>query len=129
LPEADPARLGQVFDNLICNAIKFTPAGGRVTLRAFAEHSDAVIDVIDTGIGISSEDQARLFERFFRSAAASAGAIQGTGLGLAITKAIVESHDGSISVQSDPGRGSTFRVVLPGAVAVHTSELSITAAL
>jgi PAS domain S-box-containing protein len=129
LSEADPARLGQVFDNLICNAIKFTPAGGRVTVRAFAERSDAVIDVVDTGIGISPEDQARLFERFFRSASASADAIQGTGLGLAITKAIVESHDGSISVQSEPGRGTTFRVVLPGCLEVRTPVPAIAAAL
>ncbi len=100
-----------------------------MTLRAFAEHSNAVIDVVDTGMGISPEDQERLFERFFRSAAASAGAIQGTGLGLAITKAIVESHDGSISVQSEPGRGTTFRVVLPGRPEVRTSVPAIAAAL
>jgi PAS domain S-box-containing protein len=129
LTEADPARLGQVFDNLISNAIKFTPAGGRVTLRAFAEQSNAVIDVVDTGMGISREDQLRLFERFFRSAAASAGAIPGTGLGLAISKAIVESHDGSISVQSETGQGTTFRVVLPGCLSVGASEPTIATAL
>jgi PAS domain S-box-containing protein len=129
LPEADHARLGQVFDNLISNAIKFTPSGGRVTVRAFAQDSNAVVDVVDTGIGISSDDQTRLFERFFRSAAASAGAIQGTGLGLAISKAIVESHEGSISVDSAPGRGTTFRVVLPSCLEVPAKEPVAEAAL
>ena len=129
LTAADPARLGQVFDNLISNALKFTPTGGRVTVRSFAEDAQAVIEVLDTGIGISADDQDRLFERFFRSAEASAGAIQGTGLGLAISKAIVQSHDGSISVQSAPGRGTTFRVLLPGCVVSEARTPVIAAAL
>ena len=110
---ADRARLGQVLDNLVSNAIKFTPTGGRVMVRAFAEDGAVVLEVSDTGLGMSPEEQARLFERFYRTAAASEHAIQGTGLGLTIVKAIVEAHRGSISVQSATGAGTTFRILLP----------------
>ncbi len=116
--EADPARLAQVIDNLVSNAIKFTPRGGRVEVRSFAEGGYAVVEVGDTGMGISAEDQAQLFERFFRTESATSSAIQGTGLGLAIAKAIVEAHGGEILVESQVGSGTTFRVTLPlGAVA------------
>jgi signal transduction histidine kinase len=109
----DPARIAQVFDNLVSNAVKFTPEGGRVSLRAAAEQDAAVVEVADTGMGISPEDQKQLFGRFFRTAAASDHAIQGTGLGLAIVQAIVDAHGGSISVESEVGRGTTFKVKLP----------------
>lgn len=112
--EADRARLAQVLDNLVSNAVKFTPPGGRVAIRTFRHRNEAVIEVSDTGMGIGAEDQERLFERFFRTRAASDRAIQGTGLGLAIVKAIVEAHGGTISVDSKVGEGTTFRVVLPG---------------
>jgi signal transduction histidine kinase len=111
--EADRLRLAQVFDNLLSNAIKFTPTGGRVDVRVLAVGKRAVVEVSDSGIGISSEDQLRLFTRFFRTAAANDRAIQGTGLGLAITKAIVDSHGGAIRVRSDVGQGATFSVELP----------------
>jgi signal transduction histidine kinase len=116
LLEGDAGRLGQMMDNLLANALKFTPRGGRVEVRGF-ERDDAVcIQVRDTGMGISEDDQQRLFERFFRTSQAQAEAIQGTGLGLSIVAAIVEAHGGSVEVESEPGIGTTFTVVLPMAV-------------
>jgi len=110
---ADRARLGQVLDNLLSNAIKFTPAGGRVSVRTFARDEVAVIEVADTGTGVSPEDQAKLFERFYRTRSAMENAVQGTGLGLTIVQAIVEAHGGTIAVESVEGEGTTFRVELP----------------
>jgi PAS domain S-box-containing protein len=108
---ADPVRLGQVFDNLISNAIKFTPAGGHVELTVSLVGEQAMIVVADSGMGMSAEDQRRLFTRFFRTEAAAM--IQGTGLGLSITKAIVDAHGGSISVESSLGKGTRFTVSIP----------------
>ena len=107
---ADRVRLGQVFDNLISNAIKFTPAGGRVGLTVTSVGDDVSIVVTDSGMGMTPEDQQRLFTRFFRTKAAAK--IQGTGLGLSITKAILDAHDGSISVESELGRGTSFTVTV-----------------
>ena len=116
-PEAvllvDPLRTRQVIDNLVCNAVKYTPAGGTVVLTVADAGSEVVLTVSDTGIGISAEDRERLFTRFFRSADAHDLAIQGIGLGLAICKSIVDAHGGSIELESEVGRGSTFRVRLP----------------
>jgi two-component system, OmpR family, phosphate regulon sensor histidine kinase PhoR len=112
--EADPVRIRQVVDNLLSNALKYTPAGGTVTLRLVEMLDDEVALVVsDTGIGIDKRELSRLFTRFFRTHDAETRAIQGVGLGLAITKSIVESHDGHIDVQSRAGEGSTFTVVLP----------------
>jgi signal transduction histidine kinase len=111
--QGDPFRLGQMMDNLVSNAIKFTPTGGRVTVRTAFESGQALFEVTDSGPGISSADQAQLFERFFRTRSAVDQAIRGTGLGLAITKAIVDAHQGSITVESAVGKHSTFRVHLP----------------
>jgi signal transduction histidine kinase len=109
----DRGRLAQVLDNLISNALKFTPEGGTVEVRTRADDEHAMLEVSDTGIGIPAEDQPRLFERFFRSSKADEQAIPGTGLGLAIVKAIVEAHAGRIEVESREGEGTTFRVRLP----------------
>jgi signal transduction histidine kinase len=109
----DRGRLAQVLDNLVSNALKFTPEGGTVSVKTSLDSDYVVIEVADTGIGIPLEDQPRLFERFFRSTAATEQAIPGTGLGLAIVKAIVEAHGGTISVYSLQGQGTTFRVELP----------------
>ena len=110
----DSDRLGQVLDNLVSNALKYTPEGGRVALRVFGDVGDhAVVEVEDTGIGISDDEQERLFERFFRASTATDRVIQGIGLGLAIAKAIVEGHEGTIAVQSVEGVGTTFRLELP----------------
>lgn len=110
---ADPARIAQLLGNLLSNAVKFTPDGGRVELRLGREGGQLVLAVADTGVGIPAADRERIFERFYRTAIARRQAIQGTGLGLTITKAIVEAHHGTITVDSDEGRGSTFTVRLP----------------
>jgi signal transduction histidine kinase len=109
----DRARLAQILDNLIANAIKFTPPGGKVEVRTFLAGDSGVVEVADTGIGISAEDQERLFQRFFRAEGAILGAIDGAGLGLAIVKAIVDAHGGDLAVESIAGRGTTFRIGLP----------------
>jgi signal transduction histidine kinase len=111
--EADRERLVQLLGNLLSNAVKFTPAGGTVSARAYQRDGSVVAEVEDTGIGIPESEQERLFQRFFRSSTASAQAIPGTGLGLVISKAIAEAHGGRISVRSQPGEGTVFRVQLP----------------
>lgn len=109
----DPVRLGQLAENLISNAIKFTPAGGSVEVRLL-DRADAIrLEVSDTGIGMSSEERERVFERMFRSPEASRRQIPGTGLGLTIARAIAEAHGGEIDVISKQGEGSTFCVSLP----------------
>jgi signal transduction histidine kinase len=105
----DGGRLGQLLDNLISNALKFTPRGGRVTVRTGRNREVAFVEVEDTGMGISAADQERLFERFFRTTTATAQAIPGIGLGLSISQAIAEAHGGKIIVSSLLGVGTTFR--------------------
>jgi signal transduction histidine kinase len=109
----DPQRFSQVVDNLLSNAIKYTPSGGRVEVDLSVTHERVELVVLDTGIGISMRDRSHVFSRFFRTRHAAQQSIQGIGLGLSITKAIVESHGGRIEVESEEGRGSTFRVRLP----------------
>ncbi len=109
---ADPVRVKQILYNLLSNAVKFTPSGGQVTLRAAVRGEQLSLKVEDTGIGIAPEDIPRLFREFERLRNVT-GRSDGTGLGLALTKRLVEMHDGSIQVESDPGRGSTFTVCLP----------------
>ena len=111
--DGDRGRLGQLLDNLVSNAVKFTPAGGRVSVRASASNGHVELSVADTGMGIPDEEQGKLFQRFFRSARASELAIPGTGLGLTIAKAIVDAHGGSIACRSTEGQGTTFSVELP----------------
>ncbi|MBU0492222.1 MAG: cell wall metabolism sensor histidine kinase WalK [Chloroflexi bacterium] len=108
---ADAERIRQVVTNLVHNALKFTPAGGAVSVTATAGAGEVVIAVRDTGVGIPAEDLARIFERFYKADRARAGG--GTGLGLAIAKHIVQGHDGRIWVESREGQGSTFRFALP----------------
>jgi PAS domain S-box-containing protein len=111
--EGDRDRLGQVVDNLISNALKFTPTGGRVTVRLRERDGQAALEVADTGMGIPEEEQSRLFERFYRASGATERSIPGIGLGLAICRAIAEAHGGSIRVSSEAGAGTTFCVMLP----------------
>jgi PAS domain S-box-containing protein len=111
--EGDRVRLAQLLDNLVSNAIKFTPAGGRVDVAVIRRNDRVVVTVADTGIGIAEQEQRRLFERFFRSETVARLAIQGTGLGLTIAKAIAEAHGGRITVRSAEGAGTTFEVDLP----------------
>jgi signal transduction histidine kinase/CHASE3 domain sensor protein len=113
LVRGDRERLGQALDNLVSNAIKFTPAGGRVIVTLVREGDRAVLEVRDTGIGISDADMQQLFQRFFRTQRATSAAIPGVGLGLTIAQAIVHGHEGRISVDSLDGEGTSFRIELP----------------
>jgi signal transduction histidine kinase/L-asparagine transporter-like permease len=108
----DPVRLAQVLDNLISNALKFTPGGGTAEVLLTATRDTVRLEVRDTGMGMSTAEQEKLFTRFYRTREATEQAIQGTGLGLTITKAIVERHGGTITVTSAPGKGTTFTVEL-----------------
>jgi signal transduction histidine kinase len=110
----DPVRIGQVVTNLVGNAIKFTPRGGRVRVEVRPEaRGSASITVSDTGIGIDPAELPRIFDRFYRGSRATEARGSGSGLGLAIVRGIVEMHGGTVSVESRPGAGTTFRVVLP----------------
>jgi PAS domain S-box-containing protein len=113
----DQMRIAQLLDNLVSNALKFTPRGGRVELRASEDGGAIVIEVADTGTGIPAEQLEHLFERFFRTPEATKQAVQGTGLGLVISRAIVEAHGGEIGVESAEDVGTTFRVTFPRAAA------------
>jgi signal transduction histidine kinase len=114
----DPDRMGQALDNLVSNAIKYTPAGGTVTVRVSTNGENLTCEVADTGVGMTEEDLAQAFTRFFRTAKAHSSAIPGAGLGLAITRAIIENHRGSITLTSTHGQGTTATVTLPDAEAV-----------
>ncbi len=109
----DALRLKQAIINLVDNAIKYNRTGGIVKLLARAEGSQVVLQVQDSGIGISEADQQRVFDRFYRVDKSRSRAGGGSGLGLAIVKKIVEAHGGTISVESTPGKGSTFQIILP----------------
>ncbi|MEU4239618.1 ATP-binding protein [Actinoplanes sp. NPDC026619] len=111
----DPQRLRQALDNLMSNAIKYTPEGGTVTVLAQETGGRVVIEISDTGIGIPAEQYPHLFSRFFRASNATAKGIKGTGLGLAVTKAIVEAHHGTLVACPAPTGGTTFAVSLPPA--------------
>ncbi|KRC50667.1 PAS domain-containing sensor histidine kinase [Leifsonia sp. Root227] len=113
----DPLRIGQSIDNLVSNAIKFTPSGGRVTVALSRDGGDAVIAVTDTGIGIPAVELGQLSNRFFRASTATRNAVPGVGLGLTITKAIVTAHGGSIDIASEEGVGTTISLRLPLEVA------------
>ena len=113
LIQGDAERLRRLLLNLMDNGIKYTPAGGRVTLSLQREGEWASLKVEDTGIGLSPGDQERIFERFYRSAEARSRSEGGYGLGLCIAKSIAEAHGGRIEVNSTPGLGSTFAVFLP----------------
>jgi PAS domain S-box-containing protein len=110
---ADPNALECVFNNLISNAIKYSPEGGHVRVRLEAADSTLLVHVDDNGFGISPEDQERIFERFYRVKNEKTRFITGSGLGLPIVKGILDDLGGRISVHSEPGQGSTFTVTLP----------------
>lgn len=110
----DVDRLQQVLNNLVSNAIKYTPEGGEVILACRPVDNSVEISISDTGIGIAPENQAKLFQRFFRVRSSETRKIRGTGLGLSIAKSIVDAHGGRLTVASEHGKGSTFTVSLPG---------------
>ncbi|MFD5432207.1 sensor histidine kinase [Kitasatospora sp. NPDC127067] len=110
---ADPVRLRQALGNLVANAVRHTPAGGTVTLRARTDADAVLIEVADTGSGIAEADLPLVFERFWRAEKSRSRRTGGSGLGLAIVRKLAEVHDGSVRVASTPGRGSVFTVRLP----------------
>lgn len=109
---ADPLRLKQIFLNLINNALTYTPEGGSVTITARQRKDSYEFDVADTGIGMKKSEIPRIFERFYRIDKDRSRNSGGTGLGLAIVKHLVEAHEGTISVHSKQGKGTTFTVSL-----------------
>ena len=112
---ADPERVTQLLSNLVGNALKFTPAGGRVEVRVRPYDEGTLVSVIDTGDGIPAEQLPHVFDRFFQVSSARLGARHGAGLGLPIARGIVEAHGGTIWIESAAGRGTTVRFTLPGA--------------
>jgi signal transduction histidine kinase/integral membrane sensor domain MASE1 len=109
----DPDRLAQLFDNLISNALQYTPYGGRVEVSLATDDDTALIRIRDTGVGMSPADRERVYERFFRARGATEQSVPGVGLGLPIARAIAEAHHGGIEIESRKGLGSTVRVDLP----------------
>ncbi len=105
--------LGLAIRNLLENAVRHTPAGGAIDVRLRSDNGDALVEVIDSGEGIPKRELPRIFERFYRVDTARARATGGTGLGLAIVRHVVERHGGSVQVDSELGRGSTFRLRIP----------------
>jgi signal transduction histidine kinase len=108
-------RLGQVFNHLLDNAIKFSPSGGEIHIRLWADEDHALVEVSDQGIGIPPEEQGHIFDRFYQVDGSTTRRFGGTGLGLAIVKETVEAHGGTVQVQSSGigGQGTTFTVILP----------------
>ena len=110
----EPNQMSQVITNLITNAINYTAAGKiEVTTQDAADKASICLEVKDTGVGIDSEDKKHLFERFYRGKHTGQSNIPGTGLGLAIIKEIVDLHEGQIEIESEPGKGTTFRIYFP----------------
>lgn len=118
---ADADRVTQILINLLSNAYKYTPAGGSISVRAYSEGDYVRVDVQDTGIGLSTEEQSQIFTRFFRANNRTVQEVGGTGLGLSIARSLVEMHSGKITVSSSPGQGSTFSFTLPIARAQQVS--------
>ena len=122
LVRADPQRMGQVLDNLLTNAIKFTPEGGATRVEAGRDGDQVWCEVTDTGVGIPAHEVPKVFERLFRSAGAVRDQVPGAGLGLTIARAIVESHGGTIEARSEVGVGTTVRVTLPASAGPVESQ-------
>ena len=110
---SDEWALDSVIGNLVSNAIRYTPAGGSISVRTYNQGDGVVLEVRDTGIGISDEAQQRIFERFYRAPEAQKMAPFGLGLGLAISRDLISAAGATMEVASQPGAGSTFRLILP----------------
>jgi signal transduction histidine kinase len=121
--DADIRRLRWAIIHLVRNALQYTPSGGNVTLRLFERNDHLVLDVIDTGIGISATDLENLFDRFYRVTNMPADEVRGLGVGLYLSNAIVEAHGGEITVVSEEGAGSTFSIILPTLQDVPNDEI------
>ena len=113
--EADPENIEKIFNNLVSNAINYSPDGGRVTVTARGIGTRVEISVEDTGVGIPPEELPKIFDKFYRVKHPKTRNVTGTGLGLSIVKKVVESHRGTIDVESIPDKGTTFRILLPTA--------------
>ncbi len=113
LAQADPARITQVFTNLLDNAFNYTPEGGEIRISAKPAGDFISVSITDTGIGISEKNLQKIFERFFRSESSAVQSVPGTGLGLAIVHSLIEMHGGALEVESELGKGSTFTFTLP----------------
>ena len=111
--EVDPDKFIQVIDNIMNNAIKYSPDGGVITCRLVETHEHVLLSITDQGLGIPKKDVGRIFNRFFRVDKARSRAQGGTGLGLAISREVIEMHNGRIWVESVEGKGSTFYITLP----------------
>jgi signal transduction histidine kinase len=111
--QADPRSMEEVFTNFLNNAINYSPNGGTVTVSAFSHGEYLEVRVSDTGVGIVPEELPKIFDKFYRVKHPETRKVIGTGLGLAIVRGIIEAHRGSVEVESEPGRGTTFRVLLP----------------
>ena len=111
--ELDQDKITQVLDNIINNAIKYSPDGGRIIVRLMETHTDIIVSVSDEGLGIARKDIPHLFDRFYRVDKARSRAMGGSGLGLAIAQEVVQLHGGKIWVNSIENKGSTFFVSLP----------------
>jgi len=120
--EADPSRLKQVVVNLLDNAIKYTHQGGNVSVSVMRRDDHAVLEVADSGLGISANDLPHIFDRFYRADKARSRQMGGTGLGLSIVRSICLAHGGQVTVKSTEGRGSLFRVELPLATSIRSQS-------
>jgi signal transduction histidine kinase len=109
----DAFRLRQMADNLLGNAVKYTPPGGTVEVSVRRTGADVEVVVADSGIGIPAADIPRVFDHYFRSASAVDSGIPGTGIGLQIVRDVIEAHDGTIDIASEPGTGTTVTVRIP----------------
>ena len=112
-PRIDKDKIATVLVNLLGNAVKYTPAGGRVAFRVHATDQNLEIDVEDTGVGIAENELPKVFDKFFRSDDPRVQEQKGTGLGLALVQEVVRLHGGRVSVDSEIDKGSTFQIVLP----------------
>ena len=106
-------QVSQIFQNLISNAVKYTPEGGRIIIDVKHDETEIYMTIKDNGPGVSAEDIPHLFEKCYRTNSAKNSEIEGTGLGLSIARAIVEEHQGRISIESELGRGTTVCIILP----------------
>jgi signal transduction histidine kinase len=110
---ADPKRIEEIFSNLITNAINYSPEGGTVTVSARCLNDNVEIKVSDTGVGIPETEIPKIFDKFYRVKDPKTRKVMGTGLGLSIVKGIIEAHNGTVDVESTPGEGTTFKILLP----------------
>jgi two-component system sensor histidine kinase BaeS len=120
--EVDTTLIRQAVGNLLDNALRYTPAEGKVTVRVYQHNDQQVISISDTGVGIAPTDQARLFEKFYRAPRLEDDREAGLGLGLAIVKSIVDQHGGRVAVESRLGLGSTFSIEIPLRSTLHMDE-------